>query len=59
MKKFRPATPAEQRQRTALRSNLSMRRTLDGVTINGLVKAFGVPAAVAEVELAEARKARP
>jgi hypothetical protein len=56
--KWRAPTRDEQRQRTALRGNLDMRRSLDGLTVDSLVQSFGVPKAVAEAELAEARRAR-
>lgn len=56
--KPRVATPAETRQRTALRSLLATRRTLDGIDTASLAASFGMPAADVAVEVATARRAR-
>lgn len=56
--KWRPETPTELRQRTALRSLLATRRTLDGIDLASLSRSFGLPAADVAAEVAKARKAR-
>lgn len=56
--KPRVPTPAETRQRTALRSLLAMRRSLDDVDTASLAASFGLSAADVAAEVAKARKAR-
>lgn len=56
--KPRVPTAAETRQRTALRSLLATRRTLDGIDTASLAVSFGMPAADVAAEVAKARRAR-
>lgn len=56
--KPRIPTPAETRQRTALRSNLAMRRNLDAIDTASLATSFGMSAADVAAEVAKERRAR-